>query len=145
MRSSSHSELPHDLNHQNTARTHRHDQLLSQFPASHRHLLHAIASFKGDQRDLKCNPLPEVVFCNAVNALSITAALTFPLPHAPLFLFSDASDITIVAVPEQVFKGSTRPLAFFNRKLSKIESSYFTSKCKVLGVYLAWFEYVWGS
>ncbi|XP_068222148.1 uncharacterized protein [Palaemon carinicauda] len=98
---------------------------------------HLYASSKTKPRDLRCGPIPEVAFCNAMNALSITAGLSYHVPHAPLLLFTDASEVTIGAVHEKVLNGSTLPLDLFNRKLSKTESSYFTFDCKLLAVHLA--------
>ncbi|XP_068246877.1 uncharacterized protein [Palaemon carinicauda] len=65
-------------------------------------------------------------FCNTKNDLSTAATLTFPVVHSPVLLSTDASDVAIGAVLEQVVNGSPCPLAFFSRKLSKAESGYYT-------------------
>ncbi|XP_068209165.1 uncharacterized protein [Palaemon carinicauda] len=63
------------------------------------------ASIRGKPKDLKFGPLQEVTFCNAKNVLSTAADLTFPVPHAPRLLSTDASDVVIGAVLEQVVNG----------------------------------------
>ncbi|XP_068250256.1 uncharacterized protein [Palaemon carinicauda] len=83
-------------------------------------------SLKRKLKDLKWRPLQEVAFCNAKNALSRVASLPFPVPHALLFLYTDASDVPIGAVIEQVANGLAQPWTFFSRKLSKAESGFFT-------------------
>ncbi|XP_068211785.1 uncharacterized protein [Palaemon carinicauda] len=81
--------------------------------------------------------LQEVAFCNAKIVLSTAAALTFPVPHALLLLSTDASNVAISAVLDQVVNNSPRPLAFFSRKISKAESGYSTFDRELLAEDLA--------
>ncbi|XP_068227940.1 uncharacterized protein [Palaemon carinicauda] len=67
-------------------------------------------------------PFLEVDFSNPKNTLSTAAPLTSPLPYTPLLLKTDASDVTIGALLEQVVNVSLCSLACFRRKLSKLES-----------------------
>ncbi|XP_068237137.1 uncharacterized protein [Palaemon carinicauda] len=71
-------------------------------PAIAATLVPLYASLKGKSKDLKWVPLQESAFCNAKNALPTTAALTFPIPHAPLLLSTDDSNIAIFALLEKV-------------------------------------------
>ena len=61
-------------------------------------------------------------FDKAKRALSDAAYLSFPTPGLPLVRSTDASDIAIGAVLEQVLHGTKQPLTFFSRKLSPTES-----------------------
>ncbi|XP_068238402.1 uncharacterized protein [Palaemon carinicauda] len=81
------------------------------------------AFLKGKPKDLKWGPLQEAAFCNAKNALSTAAALTFPMPYALLLLSTDASNVTIGSVLKQVVNGLPCPLG---------ESIYSTSDCELL-------------
>ncbi|XP_068206448.1 uncharacterized protein [Palaemon carinicauda] len=80
------------------------------------------ASLKDKPNHLKWDPFQEVALCNTKNALSATDALTFPGSLAPLILSTNANNITIKPVLEQVVNGFPCPLAFFIRKLSMAES-----------------------
>ncbi|XP_068236955.1 uncharacterized protein [Palaemon carinicauda] len=95
------------------------------------------ASPKGKPKDLKCGHLQEAVFFHSNNALSTAAALTFPIPHAPLPLSTDVSDIPIGPVHDHVVKGLPRPLAFLSRRLSKVEFGYSIFDRELLAVHLA--------
>ncbi|XP_068245461.1 uncharacterized protein [Palaemon carinicauda] len=53
-------------------------------------------------------PLQEAAFCSLKNALSIAAALTFPVQLGPLFSPTVTSNFAISAVLEQVVNGSPR-------------------------------------
>ncbi|XP_068213465.1 uncharacterized protein [Palaemon carinicauda] len=67
-------------------------------PAITATLDHLYSSLQGKLKDLKLCPLQQADFCNVKNALSITAALTFVVPHAPLLLSTNVSDVGIGAV-----------------------------------------------
>ncbi|XP_068221406.1 uncharacterized protein [Palaemon carinicauda] len=109
-------------------------KVFSTQPPGRYSLLHLplYAPLNGKRKDLKWGPLQEAAICNAKNPLSTTAALTFPVPHAPL-LCTDASDVTIGTVPE--VNSSPHPLAFFRRKLSKVASGYSTFNRELLAVH----------
>nr|VZI07343.1 unnamed protein product [Spirometra erinaceieuropaei] len=63
--------------------------------------------------------------------------LTHPAPEAPLPLMVDASTVAVGAVLQQHIKDSTRPLAFFSKKLSPAETRYSTFGSELLDIYLA--------
>ncbi|XP_068246737.1 uncharacterized protein [Palaemon carinicauda] len=95
------------------------------------------ASLKGEPKDLKWGALQEAAFCNAKNALSTAAALTFPVPHAPFLISTVASDVTIGAALKQVVNGLPCLLAFFSWKLTKGESGFSNFDSELLAVHLA--------
>nr|VZI45887.1 unnamed protein product [Spirometra erinaceieuropaei] len=63
--------------------------------------------------------------------------LTHPAPEAPLSLMVDASSVAVGAVLQQHINDSTRPLAFFSKKLSPAETRYSTFSRELLAIYLA--------
>ncbi|XP_068236996.1 uncharacterized protein [Palaemon carinicauda] len=71
-------------------------------------------SFMGGPKDLKWGRLQEAAFCNAKNTLSIITALNFPLPYAPLLLFTNTSWVAIGTVLEHVDNSLTSSLSFFS-------------------------------
>nr|VZI48069.1 unnamed protein product [Spirometra erinaceieuropaei] len=60
-----------------------------------------------------------------------------PRPKAPLSLMVDASTVAVGAVLQQHINDSTRPLAFFSKKLSLAETRYSTFGRELLAIYLA--------
>ena len=93
------------------------------------------AVLKGKPKSLTWGPTQEAAFQAAKQALSSATYLTFPAPGAPLTLSTDASDIAIGGVLEQVIHGTPQPIAFFSRKLSPAESRYSTFDRELLAVY----------
>ncbi|BHF64898.1 hypothetical protein SprV_0200790600 [Sparganum proliferum] len=69
--------------------------------------------------------------------LADAALLTHPAPEAPLSLMGDASTVAVGAVLQQHINDSTRPLAFFSKKLSPAETRYSTFGRELLAIYLA--------
>uniref|UniRef100_A0A5S6QYA9 RNA-directed DNA polymerase n=1 Tax=Trichuris muris TaxID=70415 RepID=A0A5S6QYA9_TRIMR len=63
--------------------------------------------------------------------------LTHPNPKSRLALFTDASDIAIGAVLNQLENGAWRPLAFFSKKLQPTETRYSAYDKELLAIYLA--------
>nr|VZI23685.1 unnamed protein product [Spirometra erinaceieuropaei] len=55
-------------------------------------------------------------------SLADATLLTHPAPEAPLSLMVDASTVAVGAVLQQHINNSTRPLAFFSKKLSPAET-----------------------
>nr|VZI51859.1 unnamed protein product [Spirometra erinaceieuropaei] len=70
-------------------------------------------------------------------SLADATLLTHPAPEAPLSLMVDASKIAVGAVLQQHINDSTRPLAFFSKKLSPAETRYNTFGRELLAIYLA--------
>lgn len=69
-------------------------------------------------------------------ALAATAVLAFPILGKPL-LMTDASEVAIGAILEQMVQEQPRPLAFFSRKLLKGEKRYLTFDHELLSVHQA--------
>ncbi|BHF62781.1 hypothetical protein SprV_0200576700 [Sparganum proliferum] len=59
-------------------------------------------------------------------SLADATLLTHPAPETPLSLPVDASTVAVGAVLQQHINDSTRPLAFFSKKLSPAETRYST-------------------
>nr|VZI02723.1 unnamed protein product [Spirometra erinaceieuropaei] len=70
-------------------------------------------------------------------SLADATLLTHPAPEAPLSLMVDASTVAVGAVLQQHINNSTRPLAFFSKKLSPAETRYSTFGRDLLAIYLA--------
>ncbi|BHF83814.1 hypothetical protein SprV_0902696100 [Sparganum proliferum] len=70
-------------------------------------------------------------------SLADATLLTHPAPEAPLSLMVDASTVAVGAVLQQHINDSTRPLAFFSKKLSPAETRYSTFGRELLAIYLA--------
>nr|VZI01907.1 unnamed protein product [Spirometra erinaceieuropaei] len=70
-------------------------------------------------------------------SLADATLLTHPAPEAPLSLMVDASTVAVGAVLQQHINNSTRPLAFFSKKLSPAETRYCTFGRELLAIYLA--------
>ncbi|BHF75000.1 hypothetical protein SprV_0501809300 [Sparganum proliferum] len=70
-------------------------------------------------------------------SLADATLLTHPAPEAPLSLMVDASTVAVGAVLQQHIIDSTRPLAFFSKKLSPAETRYSTFGRELLAIYLA--------
>ncbi|GFR76397.1 Pol polyprotein [Elysia marginata] len=70
-------------------------------------------------------------------ALVNATMLTHPAHGAPIALTSDASDVAVGAVLEQLSNGSWQPLAFFSKQLRPAEKKYSTFDRELLGLYLA--------
>ena len=92
---------------------------------------------KGKPKKLQWGPAQEQAFTKAKDALASASLLAFPSPGAALQLTTDASNIAVGAVLEQLVDGLPRPLAFFSRKLSLTEARYSTFDRELLAVYLA--------
>nr|VZI26877.1 unnamed protein product [Spirometra erinaceieuropaei] len=69
-------------------------------------------------------------------SLADATLLTHPAPEAPLSLMVDASTVAVGAVLQQHINDSTRPLAFFSKKLSPAETRYSTFGRELLAIYL---------
>ncbi|BHF65361.1 hypothetical protein SprV_0200837100 [Sparganum proliferum] len=70
-------------------------------------------------------------------SLADATLLAHPAPEAPLSLMVDASTVAVGAVLQQHINDSTRPLAFFSKKLSPAETRYSTFGRELLAIYLA--------
>ena len=73
--------------------------------------------------DLNWTDSCDRAFEAAKQALAESATLSFPIPGSPLVITTDASNVAVGAVLEQIVDSKPRPLAFFSRKLRKPEKN----------------------
>lgn len=95
------------------------------------------SALAGKPKDLMWNATQAETFKKAKEALAAATLLAFPNPGKPLILTTDASNIAIGAVLEQVVQGQPRPSGFFSRRLQKAESNYSTFDRELLAVHQA--------
>ena len=75
-------------------------------------------------------------FDAAKAALSAAVLLVHPSHTAPTSITVDASDIAVGGALEQYLGGQWRPVAFFSRKLNKVEARYSAFDRELLAMYL---------
>lgn len=69
--------------------------------------------------------------------LANAAMLTYPCSDFPLALVSDASDLAVGSVVQQLEPQGWRPLAFFSKKLNSAQRSYSAYDRELLSMYLS--------
>ncbi|XP_068250802.1 uncharacterized protein [Palaemon carinicauda] len=65
---------------------------------------HCNTSLKTKPKDLKRCPIQEAAFCRTKKSLSTAAALTFPVPHAPLLIFAFDHELLTVYLAIRYFR-----------------------------------------
>ena len=80
----------------------------------------------GKPRNLVWSPEHQRAFDDTKKTLASAATLSFPVPESPITLTTDASNVAVGAVIEQLVDGQPRPLGFFSRKLRQPEIKYST-------------------
>ncbi|KAK7930700.1 hypothetical protein WMY93_007095 [Mugilogobius chulae] len=78
-----------------------------------------------------------IAFEGAKSALANAALLAHPDPNAPIALTTDASDLAVGAVVEQLVEDAWQPLAFFSTPLKDRERKYSVFDRELLALYLA--------
>lgn len=76
-----------------------------------------------------------LAFNNCKDSLAHAALLAHPDCHAELALVTDASDLAMGAVLQQLKDDSWQPLAFFSRKLSPSQQKYSPYDRELLAIY----------
>ena len=78
-------------------------------------------------------------FTSVKNALSQKTVLSFPIPNAPTFLATDASDSTIAATLFQFdsAKNCRVPIAFYSKNLQKAQLNYSIFDKEILAIYMS--------
>ena len=74
-------------------------------------------------------------------ALAKATLLFHPQPDAPTCLITDASDVTVGAVLQQLIGAVWSPIAYFSRKLQPAETKYSTFDREFPAIYLAIFRH----
>jgi hypothetical protein len=92
---------------------------------------------KGGAKTLEWTVSAQEAFQNAKRLLVAAVPLQHPTPNAELSLATDASDTHIGGVMQQKSGDHWRPLGFFCRKLTDMESCYSTFDCKLLAAHAA--------
>lgn len=82
-------------------------------------------------------PQAQVAFVEVKAMLHDAVSLSFYDPSAPLALTTDASDLAVGAVLEQLVDGHWQPLGFHSHRLSSAESNYDTFDRELLAIKLA--------
>ena len=88
-------------------------------------------------KSLEWGSQQEDSFRLAKQSLVEATELAFPVPGATLTLTTDASEVAIGAVLEQVVNGIPQPLAFYSRKLKPAETKYSTFDRELLAIFLS--------
>ena len=70
-------------------------------------------------------------------ALANASLLFHPQPHAPTRIVTDASDVAIGAVLQQLIGSVWSPIAYFSRKLTAAEKNYSAFDRELLAIYKA--------
>jgi cleavage and polyadenylation specificity factor subunit 1 len=92
---------------------------------------------RSNPKTLEWSESADAAFCAAKAALAAATALVYLLPGAVISLATDAFDTHIGSVLQQLSAGSWKPLAFFSRKLSSLESKYSYFDHELLAVFAA--------
>ena len=90
-----------------------------------------------NNRELCWTTAATAAFQEIKDTLANATLLVHPQPDAPINVMTDASDIAIGAVLQQLLDGQWCPLAYFSRKLSPTEQRYSTFDRELLAVYCA--------
>lgn len=82
-------------------------------------------------------PTTDAVFENCKKSLAETTLISHPATDSKLALITDASDLAIGAVVEQLEDNIWKPLGFFSRKLTPTQRNYSTYDRELLAIYEA--------
>lgn len=76
-------------------------------------------------------------FNESKTALAQATLLAHPVPNAPLSLTTDASNVAVGAVLQQLVCSTWQPLGFFSKRLQPAETRYSAFGKELLAVYLS--------
>ena len=76
-------------------------------------------------------------FTDIKHALAQAILLFHPKPDAPTCIMTDASNVAIGAVLQQLIDGQWCPVSFFSTKLRPAETRYSTFDHELLVIYLS--------
>uniref|UniRef100_A0A1X7UAL8 Reverse transcriptase/retrotransposon-derived protein RNase H-like domain-containing protein n=1 Tax=Amphimedon queenslandica TaxID=400682 RepID=A0A1X7UAL8_AMPQE len=85
--------------------------------------------------DLQWTPDALSSFTNIKNTLTNVTLQFHPVLNAPASHMTDASDLAIGAVLQQLIDGHWQPLSYFSRKLTATECNYSTFDRELLAIY----------
>uniref|UniRef100_A0A1X7VKM7 Reverse transcriptase n=1 Tax=Amphimedon queenslandica TaxID=400682 RepID=A0A1X7VKM7_AMPQE len=99
--------------------------------------LHTLLNKTHAKSELQWSEECILAFNSVKNALANATLLYHPTPDAPTSLITDASDIAVGAVLQQLVNGQWKPISYFSHKLSPTERRYSTYDGELLTIYLA--------
>lgn len=76
-------------------------------------------------------------FASIKDALANATLLVHPVPNAPTCIMTDASELAIGAVLQQLVDSNWCPIAYFSRALKPAETRYSTFDRELLAIYLS--------
>ena len=92
---------------------------------------------KGEDKHVIWTEQAVSAFNQVMVALAKATLLFHPRPDAPTCLITDASDVAVGAVLQQLIGAVWSPIAYFSRKLQPAESKYSTFDHELLAICLA--------
>ena len=105
-------------------------------PAAARPMLPLFEALSGKPRTVVWNEDMVAAFYDTKKALADAILLSHPRQDAQTSLTTDASDLAVEAVLQQLVEGVWVPLAFFSQQLRPPEKKYSAFDRKLLAVYL---------
>lgn len=100
-------------------------------------LKHIVGAKKNDKSAIDWTATAIEAFLKCKESLQSAATLSYPVPDSSLALLTDASNICVEAVLQQLVKGHWKPLGYFSRKLTDTQKKYSTYDRELLAIYLA--------
>lgn len=92
---------------------------------------------RNDRRPIPWTQHAEEAFLQCKSSLGNAALLVHPKTDTALCLTTDASDVAIGAVLEQIQEDELRPIAFFSKKLNIAQKNYSAYDKELLAIYEA--------
>ena len=92
---------------------------------------------KGSRKPLVWTEESSTAFADIKAALSTATMLVHPSTDAPISIMTDASDVAVGGVLQQLVDNAWQPIAFFSHKLLPAETKYSAFGRELLAVYLA--------
>ena len=92
---------------------------------------------RGNPKKISVTAEAEKAFSSVKASLAAATSLHHYNPEATLVLKTDASQLAVGAVLQQVIHGEVQPLEFFSRKLQPAQVRYSTFGRELLAIYLA--------
>ena len=101
------------------------------------HPLNALLSAIRPAQQLIWTEEATTAFNDIKQALAQATLLNYPKPSAPTCIISDAFDIAVGAVLQQLIGDVWCPISYFSKKLKPSETRYSTFDRELLAIYLA--------
>lgn len=92
---------------------------------------------KRDKRKINWTDKAIKMFEKCKQDLANVTLLTLPNDDCQLALFTDASDVAVGSVLQQLDNGNWKPIAFYSKKLCNAQKAYSTYDRELLSIYLS--------